>query len=229
MKNRQHTLWEREYQEAKLPSSHRDSISHSIKYLVGFLQEQDVCLEHGRVLDVGCGNGRNLTWFAEHGMDAHGVDIAENALKMARSRASNQGLEENVSLYQQSMTDTYPFEDEFFDIVLCTTSLENLFTDEVVQVFREEVERVMSSKGYLLLYYLTPEDEHCQAFAEDNADRVMEMPETGIKQRMYTEGEVQDFLGEEFALLDSQDFDFEDKIAGKTYKRHLKANIWQKD
>jgi SAM-dependent methyltransferase len=44
-------------------------------------------LEPGRVLDLGCGAGRNTRYFASHGWDAVGIDMLRNAIDQARSQA----------------------------------------------------------------------------------------------------------------------------------------------
>ncbi|GAA4728287.1 class I SAM-dependent methyltransferase [Isoptericola chiayiensis] len=41
-------------------------------------------LSGARVLDVGCGNGRNTAWFAEHGATATGLDLATDLLDAMR-------------------------------------------------------------------------------------------------------------------------------------------------
>lgn len=43
-------------------------------------------LDDARVLDVGCGNGRNSRWFAEHGARVLGVDVSEALLALVRDR-----------------------------------------------------------------------------------------------------------------------------------------------
>lgn len=50
-------------------------------------------LEAGsRVSDIACGRGRHALAFARHGMDVHGYDLSERALRIARDRAENEGL-----------------------------------------------------------------------------------------------------------------------------------------
>ncbi|HEY2502357.1 MAG TPA: class I SAM-dependent methyltransferase [Mycobacterium sp.] len=44
-------------------------------------------LEPGRVLDLGCGTGRNTRYFASHGWDAVGIDMLGRAIDEARSQA----------------------------------------------------------------------------------------------------------------------------------------------
>ncbi|PTX57308.1 methyltransferase family protein [Litoreibacter ponti] len=52
-----------------------------------FAFERDaLALLDGPTLDVGCGAGRHLKWFAAQGLDAHGVDISEGAIQVCRER-----------------------------------------------------------------------------------------------------------------------------------------------
>lgn len=43
-------------------------------------------LKGSRVLDVGCGNGRNAQWFAEQGANVVGIDITGEVLDLVRGR-----------------------------------------------------------------------------------------------------------------------------------------------
>jgi len=42
----------------------------------------------GRALDLGCGTGANLRYFARHGFEATGIDFSPVALRVARERAA---------------------------------------------------------------------------------------------------------------------------------------------
>ncbi|HWF30873.1 MAG TPA: class I SAM-dependent methyltransferase [Mycobacterium sp.] len=48
-------------------------------------------LEPGRVLDLGCGAGRNTRYFARHGWDAVGIDMLGPAIEKARSQPVDNG------------------------------------------------------------------------------------------------------------------------------------------
>lgn len=50
-------------------------------------------LDNARVLDVGCGNGRNSRWFAEQGARVCGVDVSVTLLDLVRDQ-----MPENVDL-----------------------------------------------------------------------------------------------------------------------------------
>jgi SAM-dependent methyltransferase len=57
-----------------------------------FLSLADAGAIRGRVLDVGCGTGEHVLMAAGLGLDATGVDLAENALQTAREKARVRGL-----------------------------------------------------------------------------------------------------------------------------------------
>ncbi|MGO1507643.1 MAG: class I SAM-dependent methyltransferase [Microbacterium sp.] len=49
-------------------------------------------LEPGRALDLGCGEGGDVVWLAEHGWDATGIDISPTAIARATAAAEAAGL-----------------------------------------------------------------------------------------------------------------------------------------
>jgi SAM-dependent methyltransferase len=79
-----------------------------------------------KILDAGCGSGRNMVELASFG-DPHGVDISENSIEHARQR----GFE---NLHVASLTEL-PFEDDTFDLVTTLDVIEH--TDDDVAVLRE--------------------------------------------------------------------------------------------
>lgn len=46
-----------------------------------------------KVIDLGCGTGNYVIYFSRNGFDATGVDISENAIRMARESASRNGVQ----------------------------------------------------------------------------------------------------------------------------------------
>ncbi len=58
------------------------------------LEEIASSVAPGRALDLGCGEGGDVLWLAEHGWRATGIDGAEPALERARSEAIRRGLDD---------------------------------------------------------------------------------------------------------------------------------------
>ena len=67
---------------------------------VGAREELVALVEGGRIqpcrtIDLGCGTGANAVYLAQHGFDVTGVDYAQAAIKKARARAREAGVQVN--------------------------------------------------------------------------------------------------------------------------------------
>ena len=94
---------------------------------------------HPRILDAGCGTGRNLVELAAVG-DAHGIDPSTDAIAFCRRRGLGQVAEAGV--------EAMPFEPGAFDLVVATDVIEHI--DDDVGALRE-LRRVARPGGTLLL------------------------------------------------------------------------------
>jgi len=92
-----------------------------------------------RILDAGCGTGRNMVEFAKLG-PAEGVDLSAQAVEFCHRR----GLDG----VRQAAIEALPYEDERFDLVLATDVIEHL-EDEGPAL--EELRRVTSADGRLIV------------------------------------------------------------------------------
>ena len=91
-----------------------------------------------RVLDAGCGTGRNLQDYARLG-PAAGVDPSASAVEFCRQRGLSDVTEAGV--------EALPFEDGAFDVVFATDVLEHV--DDDVAAMRE-LRRVVAPGGTLV-------------------------------------------------------------------------------
>ena len=82
-----------------------------------------------RVLEVGCGTGLFLEWFAELGHQVTGLEPSSSMLSICRDR-----LPDRISL-DRGYAEHLPYEDNAFDTVALITTLE--FVDDPLQALRE--------------------------------------------------------------------------------------------
>jgi SAM-dependent methyltransferase len=68
----------------------------------------------GKVLELGCGPGRNAMYFAAKGCTVDAVDLSEESLKWAEERATESNLQ--IHYIHKNIFD-YEFEEETYDIV----------------------------------------------------------------------------------------------------------------
>lgn len=79
------------------------------------LVEEATELTPGRALDLGCGEGADAVWLAEHGWQVVAVDISANALQRARHLADDRNMVSRISFECHDLTESFP--DGPFDLV----------------------------------------------------------------------------------------------------------------
>lgn len=94
-----------------------------------------------RLLDLGCGDGTNLTWLNEFAESLYGSDY--NALRLARARARMP----NAGLFMGNILD-YPVVDDFFDVVFFNHVIEHIPDDRAAL---ETAYRILAPGGLLVL------------------------------------------------------------------------------
>jgi SAM-dependent methyltransferase len=92
-----------------------------------------------RILDAGCGTGRNLIEYARLG-EASGIDPSPDAVAFCRARGLDQ--------VKQSGIEQLPFPDAGFDLVTATDVLEHIAEDRAAA---SELRRVTKPGGRLLV------------------------------------------------------------------------------
>lgn len=72
-------------------------------------------LKPGAVLDLGCGEGGDAMWLAEHGWRVVAVDISETALQRAEQDANARGVGDRIEFRQHDLAESFP--EGTFDLV----------------------------------------------------------------------------------------------------------------
>jgi len=105
-----------------------------------------------RVLDFGCGTGRNTVYLASLGLETHGFDWSEAAIAAARGELSRAGL--NAALRVLDMNETpFPYPDSYFDAVLVMRVMHHTYVEKIKRI-TAEIGRFTKSSG--LLYIEVP-------------------------------------------------------------------------
>src|SRR5438552_11102453 len=76
-----------------------------------------------RVLDAGCGSGRNLVYFFSSGFNTSGVDQSSEAIAQIRSLAGQLAPELPEDNFRVAAIEQMPFDDESFDVVISSAVL----------------------------------------------------------------------------------------------------------
>ena len=84
-----------------------------------------------RILDVGCGGGRDCLHLVRRGKDVYGVDGSPEMLEQASAFLKREGVEPEGRLFHDTLPKLSTFADADFDGVLCTAVLMHLPEESV--------------------------------------------------------------------------------------------------
>src|SRR5690349_1181868 len=99
-------VWEQRYRERQQVWSGRVNAR---------LPETVEPLTPGRALDLGCGEGADAVWLAEHGWRVTAVDISQVALDRAAAAAATRGVGDRIDCQRHDLPESFP--EGVFDLV----------------------------------------------------------------------------------------------------------------
>ncbi len=159
--------------------------------LVSFLKKERV----KKILDLGCGNGRNSNFLAAKNFNIVGIDNSKLAIKKAKH-------ENRKVKYLFADMKKLPFREDFFDAVISTQTIFHGLLKNIRKTIRE-IKKVTKSNG-LVFITLQP--------MKGNKYRMGKKLEKGtyISTDGDDKGEVHHFFAKAEILKEFQDFDFID-------------------
>jgi len=214
--------WDNEYRHGS-PHFHAlasSEPSRAAMRFVDYLEEKRIPLT-GRVLEPGCGMGRNTNWLAWMGLEVTGMDFSEVALGTAHLRAKETGA--NTNYVMGSIAEPWPFSSNAFDFTLDFVTL-HLLTSKEAMDYRNEATCCLKSGGRLFVYTLDRSvDQEARDLLRSHPGpepNTYLLPEINHIERTYTLPELVhqfDPLDLEHAELIRRETSFKDKIFERYY------------
>lgn len=102
-----------------------------------------------KVLDAGCGGGRNLVYFLRNGYEVYGIDPnpdAVSAVKQLSQTLSHANCEENFAI---ASAENLPFDDNYFNLVISSAVLHFASNPGHFDNMIRSMWRVLHPGGYL--------------------------------------------------------------------------------
>lgn len=108
-------------------------------------------LPHHKILDAGCGQGRNLHYFMQNGFDVWAVDRNENNLSTLLKQAKPIFGEETSQRFVLGTVEALPYSDAEFDRVICNAVLHFAENEPLFFQMFTELFRILKPQGQLFI------------------------------------------------------------------------------
>jgi 2-polyprenyl-3-methyl-5-hydroxy-6-metoxy-1,4-benzoquinol methylase len=102
-----------------------------------------------RILDAGCGEGRNLVYLLREGFNVYGVDRDPSAILEVRRLAQQLAPQLPGANFCVARLEQLPFADMFFDVVICSAVLHFAVDERQFDAMLQGVWHKLSSGGLL--------------------------------------------------------------------------------
>jgi SAM-dependent methyltransferase len=102
-----------------------------------------------KILDVGCGGGRNLIYFLQHDYEVYGVDPNPEAVAAVQELSVILTGKDTAGKFSVSSAETMPFEANTFDLVICSAVLHFAQSEQHFEAMLTGIWRVIKPGGYL--------------------------------------------------------------------------------
>jgi SAM-dependent methyltransferase len=100
-----------------------------------------------RILDAGCGTGRNLVYFLRSGYEVFAVDESSGAIAQTRQLAAQLGAQLPPDNFREEPVERMSFPDTTFDVVLSSAVLHFARDEEHWRAMMREMWRVLKPGG----------------------------------------------------------------------------------
>jgi SAM-dependent methyltransferase len=256
----QKNIWEKEYKNPKLVTGGNEpqtSVKDFLRWLrresggVKDGQKLGLALENLRVLDLGCGSGKNANYIAslDSGNHVVGVDISETALTQARAArdkliAEGKLNKGQVEYAHANIGEPLKFSDSSldssggkssssssFDLALDVTSSNSLSESERT-VYLAEVHRLLKPGGWFFIRALCKDgDKNAQSLLKLHPGTEKDtyiMPEMGLNERVFSKKDFIETYSPQhphsplFEIVNLEKETHYSQFAGRSYKR----NFW---
>lgn len=108
-----------------------------------------------KLLELGCGQGRDTIFFALKGLDVHAIDSSKVAIKNLNERTRRENVSINLKNFDAKRG--LPFHNNYFDVVYSHMFYNMNFTDDHLKFLFSESSRVLKDNG--LLYFSVRSDK----------------------------------------------------------------------
>lgn len=102
-----------------------------------------------KILDVGCGQGRNIVYFLQNAFEVYGIDQNHEAIEAVQSLSKALAPKHTANHFVVGKVEEMPFATETFDLVICNAVLHFAKDEEHFDQMLRSIWRVLKPGGFL--------------------------------------------------------------------------------
>ncbi len=102
-----------------------------------------------RVLDAGCGSGRNLLYFLKNGYEVYGIDPNVEAIETVKALAKSIAPKNSITNFKVAKSEDLPFDNDYFDLVISSAVLHFADSEAHFDHMLNAMWQVLKPGGYL--------------------------------------------------------------------------------
>lgn len=138
-----------------------------------------------RVLDAGCGIGRNLVFGQSMGLLMHGMDLSQHAIDHARRWLEKVGVTDAASRVMQADIRSLSWPEAYFDHALSESALDSMPYNVAVEGIAQ-IARVLKPGGYF----------YCSLISGDETGRAVDFAGEVVVESAHEERTIQSYFNE---------------------------------
>lgn len=154
--NKMKNDWKTIYSELSKNDEDLNYPSETLVRLIkgNYININKINLKNKKILDVGFGNGNNLSFLCSLSNNVYGVEIEKSICKFVKQKLKKKGFKPNISIGSNS---NLPFKKNYFDLLISWNVLHYEGSVINIQKSIEEYFRVLKKDGILLISTTGPE------------------------------------------------------------------------
>lgn len=225
----QKKVWELEYEKQKFVSTENKPHADIVRLVRVLQKKYGFTVDGSKILDIGCGTGRNAYYFASLGAHVTGIDISQNAIRIAIENSAT--LDAPITYLCADIGQALTIHDSTIDLAIDILASNSLSMSER-SIYIGELYRVLKPGGFFFIRTLAKEgDSNAHYLLKHNGgpeENTYIMPSIGLTERVFTRAEMDTLYGEKLNLISIDKKAHYPRIDGKTYKRQFYYGLYQK-
>jgi SAM-dependent methyltransferase len=148
-----------------------------------------------RILELGCGQGRDTIFFASKGLDVHAIDSSKIGINNLYQKVREKNITINLKYFD--VTKGIPFSNKYFDVVYSHMFYNMGFLNKELKFLFIESSRVLKNTG--MLYFSVRSDKDAQYKKGKEIEKNI-YDINGFQIRFFTKSQIKFFLSDHFEI-----------------------------